>query len=352
MALKPGELEAAAAAKVTPVNLAGMSAEEIAALRGDDGTPAAGTDENGNLIDEAAGEEKGAADEGGKAGAAGGAAGEGAAAAGAAGGKGGEGEPRVPQSRVNEIVARSRQRLELAQNRIVELEKAVAKGEEDLSFEEVEKEIDKLELGYSELLLKGKAEEASALRRNIRVIERRLANTQAAYHAENRSTAAVEELRVDAVIDELEAGYAFLDPNDPTYDKDIVDEILAYQRGFVATGHRGDIAMSMAADYVLSQLDLVPEGSEEEQEGAGEGESEGEGKAADAGKGEGLRRTVDTAGKALLAARLPPSMRGGKPGMPQSTTAKDLVALGQEGFNKIRGKMSEEDLAKARGDTV
>jgi hypothetical protein len=185
------------------------------------------------------------------------------------------------------------------------------------------------------------------LRRNIRGIERRLVNTQAAYHAETRSTRAVEELRADSVIDELEQAYAFLDPQDPQYEKDIVDEILAYQRGFVASGHRPDIAMGMAAQYVISQLEVEPEGgvepaSEEEEPPAEEAPAEGG----------GLRRGAVLAAKAELARRLPPTLRGGKPGAPMSTTAKDLANLGQVGFDKIRGKLSEADLAKARGDDV
>lgn len=255
-------------------------------------------------------------------------------------------EPRIPQSRVNEIVARAKARTEVLQNRVAELEQAVQRGEEALNFDEVEREIDKLEGQYSTLILEGKATEAAQLRRNIRGIERRVMQTQAAYHAETRSTKAIEELRTDEVIDQLEEGYTFLDPSHPDYDKETVDEILAYQRGFVATGHRGDVAMAMAAKYVLSQFELEPEG------GAAAPDEGGDGGSAAAGAANGLRRGADFRAKAELAGRLPPAMRAGRPGVPHSTTAKDLASLGQQGFDKIRPKLSEDDLARARGDIV
>ena len=245
----------------------------------------------------------------------------------------------VPQERVNEIVARSRARAEGLETRVQELEAELKKGEE-LDFEEVEKEIDALENQYLKLAKEeGKEAEAAALRRNIRTMERRVNNMQAVYFARGQSDEAVNRMRTDEVIDDLETTYAFLDPRDKeNYDPDIVAEILKFQRGFVASGVSPRDAMIDAAQYVLAQLDMVPA------DGEGEGEAEeekGEG-------GEGLRSS-----KRELAERQPPQLNNrGKGGLPKSLGAEQLAQAGQQRFNKLRPKMDEDTLAKARGDFV
>jgi hypothetical protein len=302
------------------VDTSKLSDEEKARLRGDehaeDDTP---DDDEGNRAADAAEKNKGKEGKEGK--------------------EGDEGKQRkpnlVPQERVNEIVARSRQRAEGLEARVAELEAELRKGEE-LDFDEVEKELDKLEKNYLSLAkTEGKEEEAAALRRQIRTMERRVNNMQAVYFARGQSDEAINRMRTDEVIDALEGQYAFLDPNDKeNYDPDIVAEILDYQKGFVAAGIVPHEAMVKAANYVLSQLDLVPVDEEGE-----EGEEGGE--------PEGLR------GKRELAARQPPSLtKVGKGGVPKTTGAEELAQAGQQRFSKLRPKMDEDTLAKARGDFI
>ena len=336
------ELDAALAGGKT--NLDGKTDEELAALRGDDGAPAPGSDDDPFAPENQGGTgDPAAAGDGDPAGGGDPDGGDPAAAAG--GGKegdpkGGEppakDEPRVPLSRLNAITARNRQRTEALQSRVAELEAQVAAGEEEINFEEVEGELDKLELQHNKLVQEGKTEEAVALRRNIRGIERRVNNVQALHFAEESSNQAVAKMRTDAVVSEFEGKYAFLDPEDEdNYSQEVVDEILAYHKGFLNAGHPSHVAMRMASNYVISQLDLEPEDG-------------GEGAPAAPAKPKGLKEgTLDR--KAELAGKLPPNVGGGgKTGVPQSTTAKDIAGMGQQRFNKA--KISEDDLAKARGD--
>jgi hypothetical protein len=243
----------------------------------------------------------------------------------------------VPQERVNEIVGRARARAEGLETRVQELEAELRKGEE-LDFAEVETELDKLEKEYLKLVrVDGKEEEAAALRRNIRTMERRVNNMQAVYFARGQSDEAINRMRTDAVIDELEQTYAFLDPHDKeNYDPDIIAEILQYQKGFVAAGIAPHDAMVKAANYVLSQLELAPA-----DEGAG-------------GEGDTSARNTDgLRGKEELARRQPPNLsRAGKGGAPKGVEAEALAQAGQQRFNKLRPKLDEDTLSRARGDFI
>ena len=112
--------------------------------------------------------------------------------------------------------------------------------------------------------------------------------------------------------------------------------MLKYQKGFVAAGTPPHEAMVEAANYVLSQLDMQPVNEEE-------GEGEGEEKGSD----EGLR------GKRALAERQPSNIgRTGKGGVPKGVEAAALAQAGQQRFNKLRPKMDDDTLARARGDFV
>lgn len=262
-----------------------------------------------------------------------------------AAGKKGEAEPPkrkenfVPQSRVNEMVGRARARAEQLEGRVAELENQLEQGA-DLDFEEVEKELDKLEQQYVKLAREeGKENDALALRRQIRTMERRVNNMQAAYFANAQSNEAVNRLRVDDVIDQLEETYAFLDPKDKeNYDPDIVSEILQYQKGFVASGVTPHQAMIDAAEYVLSKIDMVPEQGEEEAPPEGEGLREGQ---------------KVSEGKRAVAERQPPNLgRAGRSGTPKTVTAAELANAGQQRFSKVRGKLSDDEIANARGDFI
>lgn len=243
-------------------------------------------------------------------------------------------EPRVPQSRVNEIVARARARSERLESEVAELRTKLEQGE-DLDFEEVETELDKLENQYIKLAQeKGKEGDAAALRKQIRTVERRVNNLQALYLARGQSDDAVNRARTDEVVNELEATYAFLDPKDKeNFDPDVTAEILRFQKGFIASGIPPHQAMLDAAAYVISRLELVAAGEEE-----------GEGESADKGE-EGLRSKQELAGKQ------PPDLgKAGKAGIPQGVTADQLSKMGAHRFEKIRPKLSEDELKRARGD--
>lgn len=317
MPLSPDDLEDALA----PVkDTTKLSDDEKAKLRGDE-TPAPKGDTADAVRKELGGDEEGGA-----------------------GKKDEEEQPRqrrenlVPQSRVNEMVGRARARAEQLEGRVAELENQLEQGA-DLDFEEVEKELDKLEQQYVKLAREPDKEgEALTLRRQIRQMERRVVNMQAAYFANNTSAEAVNRLQVDGVIDELEATYAFLDPRDKeNYDPDIVAEILQYQKGFVASGIPPHQAMIDAANYVLSQIDMVPEEGEQEEPEKGN---------------EGLRQQPSEA-KRALAERQPPNVgRAGRSGVQKTVTAEELSKAGQQRFSKVRGKLSDDEIAQARGDFI
>lgn len=247
-------------------------------------------------------------------------------------------ENLVPQSRVNEMVGRARARAEQLEGRVAELENQLQQGA-DLDFEEVEKELDKLEQQYVKLAHEeGKETEATQLRRQIRTMERRVNNMQASYFANAQSTEAVARLRTDDVIEQLEDTYAFLDPRDKeNYDPDIVSEILKYQKGFVASGTAPHQAMIDAANYVLGQLDIEPVDG-----GGGSGEEEGL---------RGGQQPSDA--KRELAARQPVNLgKAGKTGVPKTVSADELAKAGQQRFSKVRSKLTDDEIATARGDFI
>ena len=233
--------------------------------------------------------------------------------------------------------ARSRAQLDRANARIAELEQAASKNQE-FKLEEVDAELDALEKRYTELLIDGKNEEAAQLRGQIRGIERRYATAQAVAMTSTTQERAVDAVRLDDVISQLEDTFPFLNPDDETYNDDVAQEILDLQEGLIRKGYPASIAMQRAASYVLNSLDIEWEGEDPEdpeQPGQPQPRSDDE-----------RRRAVKRGLEAI--SRQPPTPTGatGAPGTPREVNPANIGKMSQKDFNNL----SEEQLKKLRGD--
>lgn len=160
----------------------------------------------------------------------------------------------IPISRFNEAQRKSRERMEELQKQIETLQKKTTAEETKSAETDLEAAIDDLEKQHNDALKDGDAEAAGRIRREIRHKEREavlLLSKQTSTEARNM---AVEEVRVDLLIERLESDYPMLDPESNEYDEDMISLISATRRGYEAEGMASSAALEKASQDILTRL--------------------------------------------------------------------------------------------------
>ena len=248
-----------------------------------------------------------------------------------------EKEPKIPKSRFDEQVGKEREAREAAERRAAELEQQLSlrqgKDEQGKQLEAVDEKLDALESSYQELILDGNAEEAAAVRKEIRSLERQLARYEAEQLAAQSTSQILEGERFNVVVARLEADYPALNPNSEHFDQDLCDLVLSRQRTLMQQeGLSPSQAMARAAEKVAERFLKPSEGKD----------PKGLAKAQEDRKQEQLRKNLDTMTKQ------PASMK---------SSGLDSDKLGQNDVPDA-AKMTYEEfcnlpdstLAKMRGD--
>lgn len=125
---------------------------------------------------------------------------------------------------------------------------------------ERQQKIDSLYDQVEQLRLDGQKDEAVAMGRQIRQMEREAIRAElAAEQARPLDPVAVreeirDEMRLEAVIDQVEAAHPFLAEGDPNYDPEVVGEVLDVYGALVSRGQPKHVAMSRAVAYVVGTL--------------------------------------------------------------------------------------------------
>lgn len=239
--------------------------------------------------------------------------------------KDGEKEPRKP--------SRAEKRIQQLNERNAALEKQLA---ERMGSERIAKDIADLETRAVQLekdyhkALGEDPEKAAALMRQIRQVDRDIARIEAAAEAEAAVNEKLEKRDLNAAIDELTEKYPQLLKGHEEFDQELVNEINAVYTGLISISANKAAAMRRAVKMIMGDQERAPAGLGEESKGD---------KVRDQRKEEGVRRTVDTVN------RQPPSVEN---------VGKSSPAAGIAAVKSIKDleKLSEEELAKARGDEV
>ena len=247
----------------------------------------------------------------------------------------------IPKERFDEAVGKEREAREAAERRAEELERKLnATAQQQVQtqqIEQLETQLETLETKYSELMLDGDTAAATAVRKEIRQLDRAIARAESETVATQRTTQALEAQRVETAIARLEADYTPLNPESADYDPDLVELVLSKQRTLIQQeGLPPSAALSSAAKTVMERFGKQPE-PVVETKGLGAQQ------AADR-KQQQIKKNLDTASRQPAAMRDAglDSDKGG------AALTPDINSMTQEEFKALPAST----LAKLRGDYV
>ena len=250
-----------------------------------------------------------------------------------------EKEPKIPKSRFDEQVSKEREAREAAERRAAEAEQQLAARQaqeaQASQLGAVEEQLDALEDQYQELLLDGNSEEAAAVRKEIRTLERKLARHEAEQYAAQGASQVLEGERFSAAVARLEADYPALNPNSDHFDQDLCDLVLTRQRSLMQRDNLSPSqALVAAANHVVERF--LTGGATSPQKGLS--------KAQEDRRAAQVQKNLDT------MARQPASLK---------SSGMDSDKLGQNGLPDVThmsyeefSALPESTLSRLRGDNL
>jgi len=258
--------------------------------------------------------------------------------------KAGERKPpriRIPKERLDQEIAKRRAAEQRAAERIQELERQIQAQRQSANVTDIEKKIAELDEKYDDAISEGEKSKAKEFRTEIRRLERDLSRAEATNAALNAKQAAVNELRYDMALSQVEMDYPELNPDDeenfaPEQAQEVADLIDALK----AKGNSPDAALRKAVKYVMGPPKRAKEAADKADRDV---------------ERDGLRRQreEDARKKVADAARRQPArtdegLDHDKAGTGGKMTAQQISKMSHDEFVKI----DEEALRRARGDDL
>lgn len=242
---------------------------------------------------------------------------------------------RIPKARFDEAMNKARQREEALQKQLEALQNQQAGSVQQGDIARAKQYLESLQNKYEDLVLDGKKDDARTVRRQIDNLREQLTELNASYKADLARRAAVEELRYDTALAEMERTYPVLNPESDQFDESKTDEIATLLEAFAAKGVPRSQALRKAVKYVVGS---PPAAATED-------------KSTDLA----AKRAEEARRKAAAAAKAQPSStdRVGLDSDKRGTDADkaggiDVMRLNQTGF----AKLDEDTKSRLRGDEV
>lgn len=198
-------------------------------------------------------------------------------------------DPVIPKARFDELNRKSRERETALTARIAELEKQTVRDVQQKNTTELEKEVDTLEGQYEKHLADGESSKAREVMKQIRLKERQIVEISVEHKSAQARDTAVEQLKVDMLVDKLEGEFPQLSPESDEYDQEVVNEVTLLRTGFERGGLSSTQALAKAVKYVL--------GAPQKKEAESEKKGLGGGKQAEDRRQAQLKKNLEAAGK-------------------------------------------------------
>jgi hypothetical protein len=196
-----------------------------------------------------------------------------------------------------------------------------------------------MEKQYNKLLADGEIDKAAELMSKIRRGEREIVELKADMKAQAAEIRAREAARYDIVLERIEEAYPQLNPDDDSFDKDLVQDVADLKEVYQKRGYAPSKALQLAVKKLLGSETRTQAVATEVTPRVSDKDVATE------------RKKAAVARNADAAKRTPPSTRdigldhdkaGG------GLSPKDVMNMSQEEF----AKLTEEQLKKLRGDDV
>jgi len=161
----------------------------------------------------------------------------------------------IPKGVFDSRMGKEREAREAAERRAAELEAQLGKVSRSEDVAKLEESIEALEKQHAKLILDGDHERASQVMRDIRMTERRISNQMNAENMAQYVSQTREEMKLDDAISRLESTYAPLNPNDGSFNQELVDDVLGWQQVYITRDRLSpSAALTKAADKVMASV--------------------------------------------------------------------------------------------------
>jgi hypothetical protein len=157
----------------------------------------------------------------------------------------------IPAARFNELNLKSKNTIAALQKTIDQMQKGVAKETEAKTVSDIKAVIEKLDTEVEALQADGKNKEALVKIKEIRELDREINRITASSLSAHAQAVAVEQVRFDMTVDQLEEQFPQLDPDSAEYDEAQVEEVQFLRESFEKNGMSSSKAIAKAVEYVL-----------------------------------------------------------------------------------------------------
>lgn len=159
--------------------------------------------------------------------------------------------PMIPKARFDDARRKDRERIQRLEQQLAEARGTTDENSPGNRIKALETKATELEGQYAKALDDGDTKKATELMSQLRKLDRDIVAIQTTAEASYARAVAVEQVRVDNLIEKLEAAHPELDPESDEYDEDLVGSVAELRAGFEATGMSSSAALAKAAKYLL-----------------------------------------------------------------------------------------------------
>lgn len=157
----------------------------------------------------------------------------------------------IPKVRFDEARRKDRERIKQLEAQLAEGGTRQPQPSVQQRTAAMEEQAAKLMDEYTKALDDGDTKKSATLLLQVRQLDREIARIEAAARSAHDSAIAVEQVRLDMLIDQLEEKYPQLREGSDEYDPDLVDEITDLRTAFESRGQASSDALRKAVKYVL-----------------------------------------------------------------------------------------------------
>lgn len=250
----------------------------------------------------------------------------------------------IPKARFDEAVEKARRETEAAEARAKELEDQLKERQGGVDIAKIEQAIATREEALDAAIADGNKEKVAVLRKEIRNLDRQIASAEADVKSQYATAVAIEQIRYDALVSQLEQQYPSLNFDSDEFDAEEAGELMELKAAFEAAGQPSTEAMRKAVKALYrngpqpAKKDDATETAEEKEAKAKAAEEKAAKRKEDA-----VKRALEKKGKQPSDVKNAgaDSDKAGKTG-----TTKDVKKLSEKEYDAL----SESEIKRLRGD--
>lgn len=252
--------------------------------------------------------------------------------------KGDEGAT-IPKARFDSAVQKERERAETAERLLAEATKANNQIQRNANVSQLEAKVQELRAAERKATIDNDEEKAAQLSSEADRLNRQIAIQQAGDMTAAAKDAALESMRMELAVENIETNYPQLDENSEEFDQDITDDVLDKQRGYMERERLSPSkALLKAVKYVMGRQ--APAAAEEPAKTGLSAASKGQD-----------RKTAAVAKNLDAATRQPASTKPVGADSDKHGQTKDIPEASQMTFAEFSA-LPDATKSKMRGDYV